>query len=126
MRGHGLRRAADACLSSPEFGGACDSGYKCGWGVCACRAAVDCTCHNVTLATWDEALGGLACFSPDWSTLPGAAQPGAVRAAALGLALNGQNFGPTGFVFTRYTPPPRYPPTPPPKPDPTPLARSIP
>ena len=102
MRGHGLLRAAEACTNSSEFGGACDSGYKCGWGACACLAAVDCTCHNVTLAAWDDSLGGLVCPSPDWSALPGAAQPGATRADALEVALNGQNFESSGFIFTRY------------------------
>ena len=105
LDGQGLlgpdRTGASACNDSAAFGGACNSGYKCGWGgVCACERHTDCACENVTAASWDAEGHSLRCYSPDWSARTPA--EGALPAVPLELSLNGQDFGRTGFFFARY------------------------
>ena len=88
LRGSGLARLVprDATRCAEVFGGACDSGYKCRWGVCDCALATDCVCHNVTAATYHADDDTVLCATPDWSGDGGGAP---LRRERVFLSLNG-------------------------------------
>ena len=72
--------------------------------MCDCALATDCVCHNVTAATYHADDDAVLCATPDWSGDGGGAP---LRRERVYLSLNGQDFGATGFAFSRYKSPPR-------------------